>query len=420
MHNIILKIKFTEKQFLIITILIAFILRIIFIFIYGQDQIIYDSHAIALNIISGKGYSLNRYPSTPIQKTCIKEPFYSFFIAFFYLICRVNSLAILFIQIVQASIGAITIIPIFFLTKKFFPSSIAKLSTIIFTFYPDFIYSVAIIHILTISTFIIPSLIYLTISFKENPSYKKAILMGILYGLSLLIEPVIISILFCLLIWFSLIIIYEQFKTVPLKIIDKLMINRLKILFITIIFSILTILPWLIRCSIVYEGRFVFIKANGFNLWRGNNPEYTRTGIPSESNHEYNGLTKEGDIEEFYFNLAINYIFTHIPETIFNFLRKFTDFWGFPNVLSEQSPLIRVIIYIPFLISFLIYLIFNIKKIKFTMPLLIPLISFSLVYSITFVLPRYRVPIQPIMFIFSAWTIEKIINKITKLFFIKS
>ena len=95
-----------------------------------------------------------------------------------------------------------------------------------------------------------------------------------------------------------------------------------------------------------------------------------------------------------------------------NTLRKFVEFWWFPKILPEQSPLLRKITYAPLLVLAITALFYERKRIRELVPLVIPLLAFTLLYSITFVLPRYRVPIQPLLFIFSAYGFIVILDAI--------
>ncbi|MHA1492110.1 MAG: ArnT family glycosyltransferase [Promethearchaeota archaeon] len=405
--------KLTTKQIMLIIFLMALSLRVITIILLGQDVNSYENGEIALNLVNGNGFSMEFFNSTKIQETCAMVPVYPFLIAFSYLIFGVNSSAILAIQIFQAIIGAITIYPIFLLTKRLFSNEVAIVSCVIFCIYPDFLISAYYIHTLTFVTFIITLLIYFSIVFLKSPSYKSSIILGLLYGFSLLLEPLIISILGIFLIWTF---IYWIYKFIHTKKVKKEINFRKNLMYLSCIvfIGVLVILPWQIRCSYVYKEHFVFLKFSGYNIWRGNNINYTITGLPSSQNMEYGNLTNEEEIDQFYFNLAKDYIFSNLPETIGNCFKKAVDLWWFPQILPEQSPTLRKLIYLPLLILFCLSLIYGIKRLKKFFPLLIPLISFTLVYSISIVLPRYRVPVQPIIFIFSAYAFVKIYNIIRK------
>ena len=95
------------------------------------------------------------------------------------------------------------------------------------------------------------------------------IIAGLCMGVSLLIEPVIIVLVFSFFVWSCL--KYDISKTI-------------KKYLIMIIIAIGIITPWTIRNYIVHD-RLIFIKSSfGYEFWIGNNPHATgtATGISSD------------------------------------------------------------------------------------------------------------------------------------------
>ena len=82
--------KLTTKQIMLVIFLIALSLRVITIFLLGQDVNLYENGEIALNLVNGNGFSMEFFSSTKIQETCAMVPVYPFLIAFSYLIFGVN------------------------------------------------------------------------------------------------------------------------------------------------------------------------------------------------------------------------------------------------------------------------------------------------------------------------------------------
>ena len=408
----------TEKQRLAFLFTFALLLRIITILVMGQNQNLYENGEIALHLITGKGFAYDYFPpATPVQPTSIMAPFYPFFLATFFLLFGVNQTAILAVQLIQVIIGGLTIFPIYYLAKMFFSQRTGVVSCLVFAVYPDFLYSVFSVHQLVFTTFLVPILVYFSSNLQKTPTHRKAVVCGMLYGFSLLVEPVIISVFGLIILW----IVISWIKRMPKKAISSKSLHRFsfkrKVVAIAILIATcgLVILPWEVRCLIVYEGNFIFIKGSGFNLWRGNNAKYTETGIPPWYPREMvanSGLSKEGEIERMFYDSARSYISNHILETLYNSLRKIIDFWWFPKILPEQSPPLRQTLYAPLLLLAIGALFYERKRIKELTPLLVPLLGFTLLYSITFVLPRYRIPVQPLMFIFSAYGLMVILEAI--------
>lgn len=399
--------RFTNKQKIFFIFFIALILRLGLIIILGQDQDLHEYGEIAINLMDGNGYSMQKFSGTGNQETCVMAPFYPFLIATFYWVFGINSNAILAIQITQSLIGASTVFPVYYLARDCCSRNVGILSSVIFAFYPDFLYSVFVVQKLVLTTFLIPTLTYFSYKFQNSPTIKMTLILGFLFAISLLVEPVIVAFLGVMILWTILFWIYKTFYDKKTKSANSFALLRKRIINLALLILIcaIIIMPWIFRCIIVYDGRFVFIKANGFNLWRGNNPESTLTGIPSDQNYEYGELSKEGDIDNFYFNLAVEYILTHLHETIINILRKFLEFCWFPLALPEQSPLLRVILYVPILVLFTLSFFIDRRHFFKRFPLINSMVGFALIYSITFVLPRYRVPLQPNMLILSTFSL---------------
>ncbi len=94
-----------------------------------------------------------------------------------------------------------------------------------------------------------------------------------------------------------------------------------------------------------------------------------------------------------------------------NFLVKSAHFWAFPKINPEQSPPIRRIFYwIFFPLSLFGFALAGTKKLERSLFALSP-VAFWLLYSITFVLPRYRIPVEPEIFVFAAVGIDYLLTK---------
>ncbi|MFX1369141.1 MAG: ArnT family glycosyltransferase [Promethearchaeota archaeon] len=335
------------------------------------------------------------------------SPFYPYLLAGSYYLFGVNTVAIAFVQAIQSLVGAATVYPLYYLAKDYYSKRTAVLSVLIFALFPDFLHWSYLIQQLTFLTFFVVSIIYVYTIYNRNPTIRRSLVLGFVAGVGILVDAVIVSVVSFLFIWMLFQLVKQHLeKGTP----SPRSVRRKAVCFILAVAVCgLVITPWELRSLSVYDGNFVFIKASGFNLWLGNNANYTATGIPywitTESLLDLN-LTQEGDIDNALGQFAVTYMLAHIPQTLMNSIRKFIEFWWFPKVYPEMSPLPRQLLYAPLLLFAVVALFMDRKRLGEIAPLLLPLLAFAIVYSVVFVLPHHRIPIQPILFILSAAGIE--------------
>ncbi len=397
-----------DRQILLLIFLISLVGRLTVILVLGQEQNLYENGAIALNLVSGNGFSFAAFPpATPVQETCVMSPFYPYFLAVSYLLFGVNTMALAFIQVIQALVGSVTVYPLYYLARDCYSKRTGLLSVLIFAVFPDFLHWSYLIQQLTFTTFSVVSIVYLFSLFNRDPTLRKSLALGLVAAFGLLVDPVVVSVVGLMFIWILFALVKQRLGHGTPSTKDV----RLKALGLILAVAVcgLAIAPWELRCLQVYDGRLVFIKASGFNLWRGNNPNYTDTGIPSWVTTDLLSklnTTREGDIDSALGQSACTYMTTHIPQTLANAVRKLIDLWWFPKAFPEESPLLRQLLYAPLLLLALFALLIDRKGLVQVVPVLLPLIAFSALYSVVFVLAHHRIPIEPILFILSARGLE--------------
>jgi 4-amino-4-deoxy-L-arabinose transferase-like glycosyltransferase len=367
-----------------------------------QESIIHNENfQIATHIVNGEGYS-HTYGDGILRPTSMMPPLYPYFLSLFLYLCRDTSLAFLVVSVVQSLIVSLAIFPLYAISNTIFNKKVAIMSSLLFIFYPIFIIQVLVIHQLNFEILCSCLLVYLLLRIKDNFASKEAIYLGIMLGISTLVNPVFFSFLPVIAIWS-----YFTCVNIPKR-------KIVKSLFVIFIISFLIITPWTIRNYNVY-GEFVFMKSTGAYLYHSNNPDYTESGIPSgfpeidnktgyPHDHPYYGKKMK--------QMAINYMISNPIITIKNSLQKFYYFWWFPKTLPEQTPIIRRITYLPLLLLGIFGIIITMRRFKEVSVLYIPLISFSFSYSIFFVLPRFRILILPIFFVFSAYAMFYLFERI--------
>ncbi|MFH1622854.1 MAG: glycosyltransferase family 39 protein [Candidatus Omnitrophota bacterium] len=90
-----------------------------------------EYNTIALNILSGKGFTYNY-----LNATCYffgASPLYVYYLVFLHLITKSNYLAI---EIIQIIISSLAIVPLYFITDKIFSKKVVFICVLLYIFHP--------------------------------------------------------------------------------------------------------------------------------------------------------------------------------------------------------------------------------------------------------------------------------------------
>lgn len=232
-------------------IVINLILKLMLYFIMGPSSPIVDDgtdyYQIAYNLLYHQEFS------GIFGITSVRAPGYPFFLAFLYFLSFGNVALIRFLQILLS----LLMFPLIcaYMNKIKTPKRIKILTLIIFTFYPVFIYLP--FRLLTENLFIILLMLF-SFFFVRYKKSKDLILCGIIAGLLSLTRP-----MFILYPFFSILYLYfYQEKCIKAVIRD---------FFILMLFTCLTISPWVIRNYALW-GDFCLITTNsGHTILINNN-----------------------------------------------------------------------------------------------------------------------------------------------------
>ncbi len=138
--------------------------------------------------------------------------------------------------------------------------SISLTTALIVALYPTFVFSAATYHV--IGTYMVLLLLFMILlcRFLRKPSYQLALFIGLLGGLNALWR-----------------VEFGFFAGVLL--IAALFINRnLKLFFTSIIVMVIVILPWTVRNYIVLDKFVLIAQSTGYNLFKGFNPLASGSG----------------------------------------------------------------------------------------------------------------------------------------------
>ena len=364
---------------------------------------------MGINVVINEYYAMPKLAEADdlVLPTVFMPPLYSYYISLFryFFSDFVNYInLIIFSQILLSTFS----VYFFFKILSFENSQkIAFFFTCIFSLIPINIYSCVQISSISVQVFLLTYLLYIlkkiTINNYEN---KKIISFTVVCSLLILLRGEFILFYIFTLIYFFLF--------------DK---KNIKYIFISIILTSILISPYLIRNYINFDS-FVITKSFGYNLLKGNNPEFRVEGnfefiekvhnrkdlkIKTEKNYEI-------VLDNYYKEKALEYISENPLKFIFNYVEKVFAFL-FLDLNSSYKNYYNIFHIIPKLllsISSIIGCIIMFKKKGFMQYISCYFIFNILLFSIFFILPRYNLILLPVQVLFTVelykYALRKFIN----------
>ena len=371
------------KNKLIIFFLISFLVRLLFFFFF-PDQKFLDSFAY-------QELGFKFFNNNFILSSTVHMPLYP--ILSYTLGGRENLI------LADIIFSSFSVIIIYLICDRFFDTKSANIAAIISIFYPHFIfYSIS---GLTETLFIFFQLLYLFLLYK-----KKYIISFIILVLTIYLRPTI-EILYPFIIFIFLFFIHNE----------KLN-KTIKYLFLYFFVYIIMMSPWWIHNYVKYE-QFVRINlASGQIMYIGNNElNFSGGGISGVDVNltKFNNI--ENDIDRFRaFNNEVRYFIFNNPKRFIKLsAKRFSRFWRFYPYASKYNNFlynsISIISYVPILILSIIFIFkLNYSRFKLISPLLIIILGYTLVHTISIGSIRYRLPIEPFLIIFSSYILSNFYN----------
>jgi 4-amino-4-deoxy-L-arabinose transferase-like glycosyltransferase len=377
--------------------LIALVLRFAAVAIYGEikNPQLWEYGAIARNIVSGTGYSLSYtkpdsvpnviHKTTFIVPSAYMPPVYVLFITGFLELFGEKPYVFMMILALQALVGAMNVLLLYYLLLRIFESRIAKIAGFISALFPPFIY-ITIDYGPTVLYSLLLGLLWLLIWRPQMDTNKlRYIIAGLVAVLAVLTRGEAIFIVISLSIWIF-------FRS-----------GLVKSLIFTCVF-VVGISPWIVRNTMVLEGFVPITTSSNVNFWRGHNDEATGTGRKlsgegiwgnDEIDRELINLqpTPRYEIERnnIYFNHAMNFIKNNPFKEFSLSIRKLIYLWTIDITHPKTANIVYVLSWGLFLFFFIIGIV-TAQQLHSDISILI------LFYVITscltmafFVLPRYQI-----------------------------
>lgn len=240
---------------LIVLFVAALVLRLAAVFmlhgIHPDGPVTYEHGAIAKNLLAGRGFSIEFLGT--FGPTSQQAPLYPFALAGVYaLFGGETPEALLTVQVLQAIAGSLVCVLVARLAWLVLPDrpAVGWLAGATAVVFPTHLYAVTHIQVV-IWAMLLVTWLWLE-ALQREPDRQRPLLLGVIAGLCLLVDPILAVML-------------------PIVGVFQLKHWGFRKALVTASVAAMLIAPWIIRNQIVH-GEFVFIKDTfGYAFWQGNN-----------------------------------------------------------------------------------------------------------------------------------------------------
>lgn len=385
--------KYLYSIFLAISICI--ISRFLLIDLYGDTNLDNEWNTLFSNLYNHGAFSYRSFDNKLIPSVYM-PPLYVYYIYFIKLIIPDSYNLVRSVLISQIFLASIAVYYFFKINLIFFSKKMSLISTYIFIFFPLSILSSLQISSITLQIFLNIMFIYTTLQIINN--YKKnfsVILFSIISGLTILLRGE-----------FVLIFIFSVLYLIFLK---KINFKQVSIIIIS---ALIILSPYLTRNFIVFE-KITITKSFGYNLWKGNNIDSKVEGSESLKAFQTGGIDKkikaipknnlyDFNYDKIFLENSLKFIQENPILFIERYIKKFLSF-SFFNLNSNYPKYYHPLNIIPLIVISIIFtlsLIFCYQKKSETYNYLILNLLLTIsIFSVFFILPRYKLMIIPIQLI---------------------
>lgn len=356
-----------------------------------------------------------------------RAPLYPYFLAVSYRILGHNYFLV---RLLQFLIGSFCCVLIYMLGKKLFNQRAAAIAAILASLNGVAIYFEGELLIPVLLVFLDMLLLLVLFWASEKPSYRRWVLCGALLGLSALARPNILLVGVAFLLW---IILHFRGKAEAKS-------RSLVYAGYFALGAILVISPVTLR-NFLKGGDFVLIASQGgMNFYIGNNPQSdgasavlpgARTtwwgsyqDAKNMAEETSNRSLKPSEVSRFWYVQGLKFMAKEPVNFLKLVAKKFLLFWN-GNELSNNrdfyffarsAPLLKLLIW-RFLIYFpfgliaplaLVGIVLSHREKKDVLILELFLFVYMLSVILFFVTARYRVPVIPVLVLFSAYALDRL------------
>lgn len=394
--------KAKERAILIIIFVISFLLRLYYavhydesIFLGSNDQLGYVEFAKSL-LYHHAFNSADGRPSAYIT------PLYPLFLSVIYFFFGVNHL---YARIVQALLGSLVCLIIYFIAKEVFSRSVARLAFFFMSIHYFFISYGG--HLLSENLFIflVSLSILFLIKFCKKPTHLYAVLFGLFSSLATLTRSVYFFFPFIVI---TMLFLRLNFINLPYK-------KLIKFSLIIVLCLIFPVSIWTVRNYLVFKSFVPLGTEAGIVLYSSYNPPKEKVFDSSPEDEVTLSHPELSEVETCQFLLKQTLvsikkepskIYKYIPLKLMYFFSVFE--WVAFKVSGAYNFSTGFILPLSFLG---IILMFKKKYPQINFILLLPVIYFVLITIVIMGVPRTRLPVEPYLIILASFFVHHIYSQ---------
>lgn len=339
-----------------------------------------------------------------------QDPLYACFIGLIYSVFGHN---ILLVVLIQAFIGSLSSLLVFYIGKRLFNPATGVIAALLWSFHPAIIFYEGVLMKEGLAVFLTLLALYTIILARDTRYYGYWLLGGIFMGLSVLTRGNLLFVIPFIFLW----MIGECKK------------DFLKTAAVFLLGLVIVFIPIATRNKIVVGEFALSTSRSGINFYWGNNETARGSNFPAPrfiratSVYELGDFATEAkrltgkemnnsEISKFWFNKGLDFISEHPYQYIRLQYQKLRLLFNNGEIsdnyqYSYYRRFSRIVDYSPanFLLIAslgLLGMVLSIRRWKGLSLLYIFIISYSLSIIIFFVISRYRLPMTPVLSIFAA------------------
>ncbi len=341
---------------------------------------------IAENLLAGNGFALGGGPTTFVA------PLYPTFLA---VLQALFGKSVMAIKLVQAIIGGASAILVFDLARRFVRPGLAFVGAVIFAFHPEMIAVTAFLYTETLFIFLALCTFIGMVRALQQPNWRRFLLAGILLGVTNLCRG---TLYYLPVFLFPLLLVYRH----------EIKRRALGLVVLTAGMA-LTIAPWAWRNYTTFHAFVPIATGAGDVFWTGNYLPFDGEFRYRETQRKIKELVGGASLIErdrILMAEAKKSILKHPVETAWLWVRKFFRYWFrvYENVPRGEKRQRNWLIwsalalphYVLLLLTVLAFIRAPLGRIEWGFLLLL-FGYYTLIHVATLPVPRYRMPLIPLM-----------------------